>query len=296
MSRNLLAKGKSAPAPDSSRQANGHALFVLAKGGPQIVEADIDKIVANPEQPRRTFDEEEIANLAASIETHGLQQPIGLQPLPAGGWQLAFGERRLRAVQRLGRKSIAGLIVSGDLAEIGLIENVQRVDLNPFEEAFAFDRLRQRHGYSHDALAKVVGRSKSMVTKTLMLLRLPEGAHERYVQAEDKPTFRAMYAVAALEDEQDRLNAWDALFTLPSSGEADVPEDGEADGRAAARQSPEPSEALSALSMRVARNLLRARDALNALRERPPSLMDSDREMLRDIRDAVDALLRSKAS
>lgn len=291
MSRNLLAKGKAAPAPDSSRQANGHALYVLAKGGPQIVEADIDKIVPNPEQPRRTFGDDEIATLAASIESHGLQQPIGLQPLPDGRWQLAFGERRLRAVQRLGRPTIAGLIVSGDLAEIGLIENVQRVDLNPFEEAFAFDRLRQRHGYSHDALAKVVGRSKSMVTKTLMLLRLPDGAHEQYVKAEDKPTFRAMYAVAALEDENERRNAWVALLAGSPSTDADEPGDNNPDQHLRAQKDSEPSEILSALSIRVARNLLRTRDTLNAMRERPPSLMDTDREMLQEIRDAVDTLL-----
>lgn len=292
MSRNLLAKGKAAPAPDSSRQANGHALFVLAKGGPQIVEADIDKIVANPGQPRRTFDDNEIVSLAASIETYGLQQPIGLQPLPDGRWQLAFGERRLRATKRLGRSTIAGVLVSGDLDEIALIENVQRVDLNPFEEATALERLRQRHGYSHDALAKVVGRSKSMVTKTLMLLRLADTAHEQYVQTEDKPTFRAMYGVAGIEDEDERRNAWNALIEAATpDASAELGEEGGADGD---KPRAERSGTVSALSMRIARNLLRTRDALNAMRERPPSLMDTDREMLRQIRDAVDAVLKNQ--
>ncbi|WP_431857274.1 ParB/RepB/Spo0J family partition protein [Azospirillum sp.] len=288
MSRNLLSKGK-AEAPDSSRQAHGHALFVLAKGGPQIVEAEIDRIVSNPGQPRQSFDEDDIASLAESIRTYGLQQPIGLQSLPDGRWQLVFGERRLRAIRRLERSTIAGILVSGDLDEIALIENVQRIDLNPFEEAFAFDRLRQRHGYSHDALAKVVGRSKSMVTKTLMLLRLSDSAHEEYMAAADKPTFRGMYEVAAIADASERNTAWKGLIaggTAPAtSGEREP-----ASNRFGNR-SDQTLAGLSALSIRVTRNLLRARDTLNAMQDRRPDLKDFDREMLREIRDMVDALL-----
>lgn len=295
MSRNLLSKGK-VPPPDSSRKASGHALYVLAKGGPQIVEADIDQIVTNPDQPRRHFDEAELDRLAESIEAYGLQQPIGLQALPDGRWRLAFGERRLRAVIRLGRSTIPGILVSGDLDEIALIENVQRVDLDPFEEAMALDRLRQRHGYSHDALGKVLGRSKSMVTKTLMLLRLPDDAHDRYLVAENRPTFRAMYGVAALSEQEDRDRAWNSLLNDADAEDMVQPAGTDVAGSGGGKVKPasragQGSDIASGFSPKVVRNLSRARDALESLQSRPARLVDGDREMLMAIRDAADALL-----
>ncbi len=148
-----------------------------APSGVQMV--PIEALKPNPDQPRKIFDQGELTELAESIRDKGVLQPILVRPQPNqdGVWQIIAGERRWRASQ-LARLSQVPVIVRemDDIAvfEVAIIENVQRADLNPLEEADAYRLLMERFGRTQDAVAGVVGKSRSHVANTLRLLQLPE--------------------------------------------------------------------------------------------------------------------------
>lgn len=141
--------------------------------------APIESLKPNPDQPRKIFDREDLEELAASIRDKGVLQPILVRSHPKedGVWQIIAGERRWRAAQ-LARLAEAPIIIKemDDVAvfEVAIIENVQRADLNPLEEADAYRMLMERFGRTQDAVAGVVGKSRSHVANTLRLLQLPE--------------------------------------------------------------------------------------------------------------------------
>lgn len=141
--------------------------------------APIESLKPNPDQPRKIFDRDDLEELAASIRDKGVLQPILVRTHPKedGVWQIIAGERRWRAAQ-LARLTEAPIIVKemDDVAvfEVAIIENVQRADLNPLEEADAYRMLMERFGRTQDAVAGVVGKSRSHVANTLRLLQLPE--------------------------------------------------------------------------------------------------------------------------
>jgi ParB family chromosome partitioning protein len=146
----------------------------------------IELVHNNPEQPRRYFAEDELAELEASIRGQGVLQPILVRPSPhAGGeYEIVAGERRWRAAQRAGLTTIPALVrnLNDDRAlEISIIENVQREDLNPLEEANAYAALMDRFGYTQDQAATAVGKSRSHVANTLRLTQLPEALREHLV-------------------------------------------------------------------------------------------------------------------
>lgn len=139
----------------------------------------IESVKPNPDQPRKTFAREDLEELATSIRDKGVLQPILVRSQPGedGVWQIIAGERRWRAAQ-IARLTEVPVIVSemDDLAvfEVAIIENVQRADLNPLEEADAYRMLMERFGRTQDAVAGIVGKSRSHVANTLRLLQLPE--------------------------------------------------------------------------------------------------------------------------
>jgi ParB family chromosome partitioning protein len=142
-----------------------------------LIEIDINHIDLNPNQPRKLFDEQEIAELADSIKELGLIQPIIVRKLSSHQYQLIAGERRLTACKKAGLSKISAIVHSADSnqsAEIALVENIQRQDLTPLEEATAYDSLIKRFSYTQEALAKKVGKSRSHIANTLRLLNLPE--------------------------------------------------------------------------------------------------------------------------
>jgi len=146
----------------------------LREGG--VREVDIALIRPNPEQPRRNFDEELLSELALSIAERGLLQPILLRTADTG-FEIVAGERRWRAAQRAQLHSIPAIIRNFDdasSAEVALIENIQREDLNAIEEADGYRQLIQRHGHSQEGVAAIVHKSRSHVTNLLRLLDLPE--------------------------------------------------------------------------------------------------------------------------
>ena len=141
----------------------------------------IEFLKPNPDQPRRNFNEDAIEELAQSIRARGLLQPILVRPKGPEHFEIVAGERRWRAAQRAKVHEVAVIIrelTDEAAAEIALIENVQRVDLNPVEEAFAYQRLNKTYGRNHDEIAKAVGKSRSHVANTLRLLGLPDPAIE----------------------------------------------------------------------------------------------------------------------
>lgn len=146
-----------------------------SRGG--VREIDISAIAPNPQQPRRHFAEEAIAELAESIERRGVLQPILVRDLGGGKYELVAGERRWRAAQKARLHRIPALVREFDestTAEVALIENVQRENLNALEEADAYAQLIERFAHTQDAVAKLVGKSRSYVTNLLRLRDLPE--------------------------------------------------------------------------------------------------------------------------
>lgn len=138
----------------------------------------LSAVTPNPDQPRKHFAEDALADLASSIKTRGLLQPIVVRRV-ADGYRLLAGERRFRAATLAGLDRVPALIRDGDDdLEIALIENLQREDLSPLEEAEALALLIERHGYSHREVADLLGKSRPYVSNTLALNRLPESVKE----------------------------------------------------------------------------------------------------------------------
>lgn len=137
----------------------------------------IDLIQASPNNPRKHFAEEELADLAQSIRDKGLLQPLVVRSLSNGNYEIVAGERRWRAAQRAGVHELPALIrelSDGESLEIALIENIQRSDLNPLEEARAYGQLLEQFNYTQQQLAESVGKSRSHISNTMRLLSLPE--------------------------------------------------------------------------------------------------------------------------
>jgi ParB family chromosome partitioning protein len=161
------------------RKALGRGLEALfPESSPAAVEstAPVSEIVPNPDQPRRHFDEEALGALADSIRRHGLLQPIVVRRLP-GHYELIAGERRLQAAKRAGLHTIPVIVREArpeDRLELALIENLQRENLTPLEEAEAYRHLIDANGLTQDEIAVRVGKSRPTITNSLRLLGLPE--------------------------------------------------------------------------------------------------------------------------
>ena len=138
----------------------------------------IEYLEPNPRNPRRNFDEGELADLAQSIREHGLVQPVVVRPRAEGGhFEIIAGERRWRAAQRAGLTEIPVIVrdVNDRVAlELAIIENVQRADLNPVEEALGYQQLIDEHNYTQADLGQIIGKSRSHVANTLRLLKLSD--------------------------------------------------------------------------------------------------------------------------
>lgn len=141
-----------------------------------LQEIDVNLIDPNPFQPRKSFDDDELAELAETIEKHGLIQPIAVRKV-GDRYQIISGERRTRATRLAGLSTIKAEVyeqlTDQIMSEWALIENIQRVDLNPIEVAMSYQQLIENHGYTHEDLARNVGKSRSAISNALRLLKLP---------------------------------------------------------------------------------------------------------------------------
>ena len=142
-----------------------------------IKDIDLNQIKPNRFQPRQTFDEGKIQELALSIKKHGILSPILVRETGAGGYELIAGERRLRAAKKAGLLTAPCLVdmVEDQLSlELALIENLQREDLNPIEEARGYDRLKREFALTQDNIAEVTGKARSSIANSMRLLNLPQ--------------------------------------------------------------------------------------------------------------------------
>jgi ParB family chromosome partitioning protein len=150
--------------------------------GAHYSEIAVDAVTANPRQPRQIFDDDALAELAASIREVGLLQPIVVRPLGHGRYELIMGERRWRASQQAGLDQIPAIVrdtADTDLLRDALIENLHREQLNPLDEAAAYRQLLDDFGATHEELASKIGRSRPHISNTLRLLQLPGGVQRR---------------------------------------------------------------------------------------------------------------------
>lgn len=268
-------------------------LFGTSAGFPHVVELDLARVHRNPDQPRRHFDEAELRSLASSIERHGLQNPVLVRPLPQGEYLLIGGERRVRAHEMLGRKTVFAILTSGDPDEIGLIDNVQRVDLNAVEYAAALARLIDKHGYTHDELAAVVGRDRTDVTKLLAIMGLPEEIREEYATGFAHVSRSVMIEIAAAPAEL-QAGLWKqakegASVKAVRQAKREHAQGGVADDAPA--QEPDAKEAVRALQASVKRIL---RDVA-VVREQRRHLDPDNRDRLVRLRAEIDAILDGDA-
>lgn len=184
-----------APAGDAAA-GRGSALDTVA----------ISDVVRSRYQPRQAFDEESLAELAASIRTQGLMQPVVVRPRPQGGYELIAGERRWRAAQQAGLTRIPAVIrdVTDEQASaMALIENIQREDLNPLEEAQALERLKDEFGLTQQQVADAVGKSRVAVTNLLRLLNLTAPVRQMLLDGQlEMGHARALLPLSALDQER----------------------------------------------------------------------------------------------
>jgi ParB family chromosome partitioning protein len=200
------------PAPKRVRLGKGLSALLgeymddAPRGESQLI--DVGLIGPNPQQPRKTFSEDELAELAQSIEENGLLQPLLLRPAPQdpGKYELVAGERRLRAVRKLGWKAVPAITREVDddtLLVLALVENLQREALNPLEEAEGYQVLMDKHGLSHAGIGRSVGKSRSTVANMVRLLQLPAWVRE-CLGAGSLTTGHAR-ALLALDDQKEMV-------------------------------------------------------------------------------------------
>ena len=198
----------------SSKKGLGTGLGALL-GGDAIAEAEskqmslpIAKVEPNQNQPRSYFDEEALFELSESIRQHGMIQPITVRKLPSGYYQIIAGERRWRAARMAGLEEVPVNIIEADdrlAAELALVENLQRSDLNPVEEAMGYRSLIEDHGLTQEEVAQSVGKSRPAVTNAMRLLALPQEVLELLLSGD--LTAGHARALLAIEDDVLKVEA-----------------------------------------------------------------------------------------
>lgn len=217
LKRKALGKGLESLLPRVSAVAEPHAANAPAPGGTPR-EISVEEIDRNPYQTRTRFDEIALAELAASIAATGVVQPVLVRPLPSGRFQLIVGERRLLASKKAGLSTIPAFLrqVSDEQAmEITIVENLQRTDLNPMEQARAYDRLSREFKLTQEQMAQRTGKDRASVANFLRLLRLPI---EVQVKVENGDlTFGHARALLPLEDPEAIMKAAQKVVALSMS-------------------------------------------------------------------------------
>jgi ParB family transcriptional regulator, chromosome partitioning protein len=203
---------EASPAP--RRRALGRGLDTLLPAGPPsgLRMVGVERIEANPNQPRHRMDSAATGELAASIREHGVLQPLMVTELGAGRFRLIVGERRWQAARAAGLSEVPVIVreaTDRQTLELALIENVQRTDLNPLEEAAAYQRLMQEFGLTQQALATQVGRGRVAVANAVRLLSLPESL--KRALAEGRISEGHARALLGLPGNQDRMAALDRI-------------------------------------------------------------------------------------
>jgi len=216
LKRKALGKGLESLLPRISAAAEERTASPAVEGTPR--EIPVDAIDRNPFQTRTRFEEGALAELAASIEATGVVQPILVRPLPSGRFQLIVGERRLLASKKAGKRTIPAILrqVSDEQAmEITIVENLQRTDLNPMEQARAYDRLARDFKLTQERMAQRTGKDRASVANFLRLLRLPAEVQAKVESGE--LSFGHARTLLSLENPEAILNAAQKVVALSMS-------------------------------------------------------------------------------
>jgi ParB family transcriptional regulator, chromosome partitioning protein len=259
-------------------------------------ELDMTAVTPNPLQPRQNFDEAAIAALAASIDRHGLLQPICVRETRANHYEIIAGERRWRAFRHLGRKIIPALVIRADDPNtLALIENLQREDLDGLETATALSVLLQERGLTHEQLGALVGKSQAYVSRMLGILELPRGILADYAAHRHVPA-SAMMIIAETKGAKLQAELWEqAKAGLSVRGLTQARKQAEATGdagEAGGEKPPRPARAAGGPSAKTAlRAAQKGTEALRTWREQGGELSSEQVAALRSLRDEIDGLL-----
>lgn len=244
-----------------------------------IIRLSVSNLRPNPFQVRKDFDspraQRELQELCESIKKHGLQSPILVQKDPdepsGDHYIIVAGERRWRAVKMLGEQFIEAKKVEGDPETLALIENIQRADLSPMEEAEAYERLLVKHGWSQGELANVLGKSRPSVNDMLKLARLSEAIKRACQNSDTPPSKSTLIELAKISSPDEQLAAWEAL---QEKGKIKV------NAARQRRQTALPASETFNKALATARSLLKRLDAIEQV------LPESLDELL-ELRDAI---------
>lgn len=178
-----------------------------------IVEVETKRIVPNPHQPRQVFEEESLQELAKSIKEHGILQPLILAEVDNNEYQVLAGERRLKASKSIGLKKVPAIIRSvseQQKLELALVENVQRKNLNPIEEAFSYQKLMDEFNLNQEGVAKKVGKNRTWIANHLRLFQLPDPIQKALM--EERLTLGHAKAILALKDKKLQMKLFEKII------------------------------------------------------------------------------------
>jgi ParB family transcriptional regulator, chromosome partitioning protein len=260
-------------------------------------EATVETVAPDPDQPRKIFGEEDIASLAATMEERGQLQPILVRRDPAskGRWLIVAGERRWRAAKLIGWSTILAIEHDGDPEVASLLENLQRVDLTPVEEARGLQHLLEGKGWTQDQAAEALGKSKSEVSGTLRILTLPEDLLNAVLTSELGTSKNVLVELARVDGEDER----ERLIQLARKGQLtvrlirSVREAGGNGGGAAKMTGPRGAKPKAQTGGTAVRVLEKLADQLTCIREGGRLLDARERAFLQRLRAEIDVLLAS---
>lgn len=253
-------------------------------------ELNMAAIAPNPLQPRRHFDEAAIIALAASIDRHGLLQPICVRETRANHYEIVAGERRWRAFRHLGRPVIPALVIrADDPATLALIENLQREDLDGLETATALMTLLQERGLTHEQLGALLGKSQAYISRMLGILQLPRRVQEEYAANRHVPV-SALMIIAEAGDLSLQLDLWEQAKTGLSVRGLTQARKAAASETAPASETP-PHPPASPSVQAALRALQKGTEGLRAFQAQGNALSPQQATALRALRDEIDRLL-----
>jgi ParB family transcriptional regulator, chromosome partitioning protein len=208
-----LGKGLGSLIPQQKQRKSVRKETGYPLNGDQIWHIPISEIVPNSEQPRRDFSHADLEDLIGSIKKHGILQPVTVIEQDNGEYELIAGERRLRASQMAGLATVPAIVrgaTKQEKLELALIENIQRQNLNPVEEAFAYRRLIEEFGLTQKEVSDQVGKSRSYVANTVRLLDLPEDIQKALI--DDNLSVGKARALLSLKNERDQMNMFASMI------------------------------------------------------------------------------------
>lgn len=263
---------------------------------PEINKIPLADVHPNPNQPRTIFDEAELTGLAASIDTHGLKQPILIRRRAEGGYMIVAGERRFRAHQLLGRDNILAIIVPDreDVEVTALVENLQRVDLTPVESGRSLVRLQERalakgEKLTQESLAQFLGRSQSEVTRLLNIVKLPAAVLVEYEAIHKEVSKSALSELLGVDDEAVTMRLWEMVKNGASVAEL---RSAKANFRGGDNAAPKPAAPPRAAPIdRVRKQWRTMATSLSKQGIRSEDLSTDDVDDLRRLRDAITGII-----